>query len=107
MTQDRIANVINGPVTRIALPAIPRQRYALRFYHDRKFVRCADVFAAEQLEYSSLSDSGSASTYMMKGVPATYIISRRGNTVMRRIGSQRWDSPDVKQFIDAQLDAAP
>jgi peroxiredoxin len=48
-------------------------------------------------------DGKAAMTYLVRGLPATYLIDRKQILVGRAIGAREWDSDDARAYIQALL----
>lgn len=44
-------------------------------------------------------DSAAAGPYTATGVPATFIISKKGDYAVRRLGAAKWDTQEVMQYL--------
>jgi thiol-disulfide isomerase/thioredoxin len=46
-----------------------------------------------------IADKSTTGPYMAEGIPATYIISKKGDWVVRRLGADKWDTQEVIEYI--------
>jgi peroxiredoxin len=86
-----------------ALRRQPFVIWAVAMKEDRDQV--APFMAKHQFRFTALPDpDGTVSTrYKLRGLPTTYLIDCRGNTVGWRLGPQEWTSDAVRALLRALL----